>query len=602
MSQSSAPSVLTFLPRARCYHSFNMASKGTPKEPNEASAPTGATESSTQSPIVPVLESEKGLSKSELKKLAKKKEKEEKVAKLAEQERERKAAAEASDTSKGLYGKFEHGIAPAKSQEHDRKRTKLLDIAGGDSTKYESTEVTVRARVHNARGQSAKLAFLDLRERTENIQAVIGESEGPPPVSRLMVKWCSSLSRESVVLATGVLKRPVEPVQSATISNLELHIRRCFVISEGPEQLPMQVKDAMHSPPVGDDAEAVEGQLDATGTPIVTMSTRLNNRVLSLRTPLDQAIFAINGKVCQLFQEYMLTHHFEQLQTPKIAGAATEGGSNVFEVKYFNGSAFLTQSPQFYKQMAIAGDMERVFEIGPVFRAENSNTPRHLTEFTGLDFEMEIEKSWEEVIDLAENLLVFIFRGLRERCRYQMGVVQREYPDAGNFKIPEGRAPRLRFSEGIQMLKDAGIEAPADDDISTANEKALGKLVLEKYGSDFFVMTHYPSAVRPFYTHLAPEDEKVTHSYDAFMRGQEIISGAQRIHEPDMLMKRMRSMDPPLDPESEGFKYYVDSFRMGCAPHGGGGMGLNRITMLWLGLGNIRQATLFPRDPQRKVP
>ena len=563
-------------------------------EGRDPSQPTGdAGESSKQPPIVPVTE-DKGPSKGELKKLAKQKEKEEKAAKRAEEERQRKATAEASDTARHLYGKFADGIPP--EEERQRKRRTLLDISTSGA---EDEEVTVRARVHNARVQSAKLAFLDLRQATENIQAVIGEGG---PISRLMVKWCGSLNHECIVLATGALKKPVEPVQSATIAHLELHVQRCFVIAEGPEQLPMQVKDAMHPPPVGEEAE-LEGQVDTEGAPVVALHTRLNNRVLSLRTPLDQAIFAINGAVAQLFQEYLVSKGFQQLQTPKIAGAATEGGSNVFEVNYFNTPAFLTQSPQFYKQMAIAGDMERVFEIGPVFRAENSNTPRHLTEFTGLDFEMEIADAWEEVVDLAEEVLMFIFRGLRERCRYPMAVVQRAYPDAGNFRIREvGRVPRIRFAEGVRMLHEAGIDASPDADITTAQEKALGRLVLERFGSDFYTMTHYPAAARPFYTHVDPADPKVTRSYDAFMRGQEIISGAQRIHDPAVLVERMRQMDPPLDPDSEGFRYYVDAFRVGCAPHGGGGMGLNRITMLWLGLGNIRQATLFPRDPQRKVP
>jgi aspartyl/asparaginyl-tRNA synthetase len=215
---------------------------------------------------------------------------------------------------------------------------------------------------------------------------------------------------------------------------------------------------------------------------------------------------------------------------------------------------------------------------------------------------MEILNNWEEVIDFAEGLIVFIFRGLQERCKYHMGVIQREYPDAGNFKIPDGKAPRIRFADGIAMLREAGIDASADEDISTPHEKALGALVLEKYKTDFYFLTHYPIAARPFYTHLDPKNQRLTHSYDAFMRGQEIVSGAQRVHDPTMLVERMKSMDPPLTPDSEGFRHYVDAFRMGCAPHGGGGFGLNRITMLWLGLGNIRQTTLFPRDPQRKAP
>lgn len=416
-------------------------------------------------------------SKNALKKAAKEKEKAEKAAKRLEQERQEKEKAEASDTAKHLYGKLVDGLSPHNDAQQ-RPLTKLCEFAEG----LQGQQVTVRARVHNARIQSAKLAFIDLRQRMENIQVVVAEG-GESGISRQMVKWCGGLNRESIVLVTGTVKAPNEPIHSATISHLEIHIERVFLVSEGPVQLPMQVKDAMHPPLASEEAET-EGQLDSQGMPVVALSTRLNNRVLSLRTPTDQAIFHINGAVCELFREYMLKHHFQELQTPKIAGAATEGGSGVFEINYFNTPAFLTQSPQFYKQMAISGDMERVFEIGPVFRAENSNTSRHLTEvsssidssfcpfilmyhsqFTGLDFETEIHNSWEEIIDIAEDLMLFIFRGLRQRCQYAMTVIQREYPDAGNFQLPSGRAPRLRFSEGIKMLQEAGIDASPDEDI-----------------------------------------------------------------------------------------------------------------------------------------
>ena len=311
------------------------------------------------------------LSKNALKKAAKEKEKAEKAAKRAEQEKQEREKAEANDTAKHLYGKIEGGLV-------DQKTAPLLTSFRDLSPKFEGKEITIRARVHNARAQSAKLAFLDLRQRTENVQAVIAEGEGTQ-ISRQMVKWVGSLNRESIVLVTGLVKTPKDPVHSATISNLELHIGKVFVVSEGPVQLPMQVKDAMHPPPVGEE-ENTEAEVDSQGAPIVTLATRLNNRVLSLRTPTDQAIFHINGAVCELFREHCLKNGFQELQTPKIAGAATEGGAGVFEINYINTPAFLSQSPQFWKQMAIAGDMERVFEIGPVFRAENSNTPRHLTE------------------------------------------------------------------------------------------------------------------------------------------------------------------------------------------------------------------------------
>ena len=316
---------------------------------------------------------EAGPSKNALKKAQKEKEKAEKAAKRQEQERLEKEKSDASDTAKHLYGTLHDGLLGGNNKA-SKATTKLQNL----SAEFENQEVTIRARVHNARVQSAKLAFLDLRQRTENIQVVIAEG-GQHGISRQMVKWCGGLNRESIVLITGLVKAPKDPIHSATISNLEIHVEKVFVVAEGPVQLPMQVKDAMRPPPIGE-TEEEESQVDSQGTPIVTLNTRLNNRVLSLRTPTDQAIFQINAMVCELFRQFVRGRGFEELQTPKIAGAATEGGSGVFEINYFNTPAFLTQSPQFYKQMAISGDMERVFEIGPVFRAENSNTPRHLTE------------------------------------------------------------------------------------------------------------------------------------------------------------------------------------------------------------------------------
>ena len=332
-------------------------------------SPTMASQEPNDLPEHPKPEGSEAPSKNALKKAQKEKEKAEKAAKRAEQERQEKEKADANDTAKHLYGKLPDGLLQSESQ--SKPPTSLRDL----TPEWEGKEVTVRARVHNARPQSAKLAFLDLRQRTENIQAVIAEGGGTG-ISRQMVKWASGLSKESIVLVTGLVKAPKEPIHSTSISGLEIHVEKVFVVAEGPPSLPMQVKDAMRPPPAGDEEDAV----DSSGTPVVGLATRLNNRVLSLRTPTDQAVFHINGAVCTLFREFMLKNQFQELQTPKIAGAATEWGAGVFVLKYFDYLAYLTQSPQFYKQMAIAGDMERVFEVGPVFRAENSNTPRHLTE------------------------------------------------------------------------------------------------------------------------------------------------------------------------------------------------------------------------------
>jgi len=435
-----------------------MASQetGIPERPKDPEATTSADAAAA--------EADKGPSKKDLKKLEKEKAKADKAAKRAEEDRKQKEQAEASDTAKHLYGKLPNGLIEARiTDEKEPKVSQDTEPANLLNLK-ESTVATIRAVVHNARGQSAKLAFLDLRQQTENIQAVIAEG-GQHAISRQMVKWCAGLNRETIVLVTGEVKAPLEPVNSATISHLELHVEKCFVISEGPLMLPMQIKDAMHPPPVGEAAEAAGDTVDASGAPNASLFTRLNNRVLDLRTPVNLTIFRLNAAVTKLYREFLDSRGFMEIQTPKITGAATEGGATVFEVKYFDTKAYLTQSPQFYKQMAISGGFGKVYEVGGVYRAENSNTPRHLTEFTGLDFEMEIHRDWSEVLDVAEGVLMYIFKGLRERYKTEMDVIKREYPDAGNFKIPEGKAPRLTFSEGIKMLRDAGVEASEDEDI-----------------------------------------------------------------------------------------------------------------------------------------
>lgn len=303
-------------------------------------------------------------SKNAVKKAQKEKEKAEKAAKRKEQEQQERAKAEANDTAKELYGDLPKDGTGTSS-------------CGIDSSLEPSTLVTITARVHNARIQSAKLAFLVLRQRTETIQAVVAEGGGQG-ISRQMIKWAGGINAESIVRVTGVIKHPKDPVHSTTMSNLEIHIERIYIISEAAQQLPMQVKDAMRAPPEAGHSE--EGQVDAEGAPIVTLNTRLNNRILDLRTPSNQAIFAINSGVCELFCKYMRQHGSIQIQTPKMLGTSTEGGSGVFTIDYFETKAFLAQSPQLHKQMCIAGDMKSVFEVGPVFRAENSNTHRHMTE------------------------------------------------------------------------------------------------------------------------------------------------------------------------------------------------------------------------------
>jgi len=422
-----------------------------------------------------------------------------------------------------------------------------------------------------------------------------------------MVKFAASIPAESVVRVHALIKKPKEPVKSCTIQNLEAHVKKIYIISKADSQLPLQVADAERPIP----AEGEEPSAEEGARPFVGLNTRLNHRVIDLRARQNHAIFKIKDGVEELFCEFLRTKGFTGIKTPKLIESASEGGANVFAIEYFATKAFLAQSPQLYKQMLISARFEKVFEVGPVFRAENSNTARHLTEFTGLDMEMEFEENYHEVVGLLEELMIYIFNGLATRYKKETELVRESY-HVPEFKIPQaGKVPRLTFAEGIAMLREDGVEIGDFDDLSTPDEKRLGALVLKKYGSDFYVLDKFPLAIRPFYTMPAPETYGQTpgepnagysNSYDFFMRGQEIMSGAQRIHNADFLEKRMREHLTPVDPKSPGLKDYVDSFRYGCPPHAGGGIGLERIVMLYLGLPNIRLASLFPRDPQRLTP
>ena len=305
-------------------------------------------------------------SKNALKKAAKEKEKAEKAAKREQQEREEKEKAAASDTASHLYGHLNYEDPAPFADE-------FLDLGDLEGIP-EDSRVTFEARIGNARVQSAKLGFLVLKDGFDSIQVVVAEGGGQG-ISRQMIKWCGALNTESIVRVTGLVKAPKEEVKSTTISHHELHLESIYIIAEAPESLPIQVKDC-NQPPPGEE----EGDAEKEGIPNVGLKARLDNKVLSLRAPANEAIRQLESEVSRLFFEYMIEHKFTDIQPSYLAGAATEGGAGVFEVKYFDEKAYLTQSPQFFKQMAIAGGMKRVFSKGPVFRAENSNTKRHLTE------------------------------------------------------------------------------------------------------------------------------------------------------------------------------------------------------------------------------
>ncbi len=298
--------------------------------------------------------------------------------------------------------------------------------------------------------------------------------------------------------------------------------------SPSEPQLPLQIEDASRRELPGEDQQLAT----------VKQDTRLDHRVLDLRTPANQAIFRLEAGVCQLFRESLTSRGFVEIHTPKIISAASEGGANVFEVSYFKGKAYLAQSPQLYKQMAIAADFGKVFTVGGVFRAEDSNTHRHLAEFVGLDLEMAFDFHYHEVVDTIGAMFTDIFRGLRDRFALEIAAVAQQYPaEPFTFLDPP---LRLEYSEGVAMLRAEGVEMAEDEDLSTPNEKLLGKLVKAKYDTDFYILDKFPLAVRPFYTMPDPKDGRWSNSYDMFMRGEEILSGAQRIHDVAFLTERAK--------------------------------------------------------------
>jgi aspartyl-tRNA synthetase len=525
-------------------------------------------------------------SKSELKKRAKALEKEKKAAEKAakQQEMEKAQAAADIDFAKDFYGQL------PLNQSQSRPGRPRVTVASLSSRVGET--VLIRARVQTSRAQGNKMVFLNLRQRTDTVQALLVVTS--EKVSKQMVKWAASLADESIVLLEGVVEKSPEPIKSASVSDVEVHVKQLHLISGIDGRLPFSVEDASRPDLEDDTDESSDAQFNR-----VLLKTRLDNRVIDLRTQTNQAIFRLQAAIGNMFRDYLNGEGFIEIHSPKLQGAATESGASVFKVSYFKGSAYLAQSPQLAKQMAIAADFERVYEIGPVFRAEDSNTHRHLTEFIGLDLEMVIEEHYHEVMEMLDSLFLSIFRVLRERYKGEIELVRNQFP-ADEFKWREGPEGTLKltFREAIDMLAEDGVPREVLDDINTENEKRLGRLVKAKYGTDYFIIDKFPMALRPFYTMPDPDDPTLSNSYDFFMRGEEILSGAQRIHDPALLIEKMRSKG--VEPES--MKPYVDAFRMGCAPHGGGGIGLERVLMLFLQLNNVRRATLFPRDPKRLEP
>lgn len=363
------------------------------------------------------------------------------------------------------------------------------------------------------------MLFLVLRQGTGTVQATVFKGD-----HAALFKWAATVPKESVVDVTAKVSSVEKAVESVTQGTIELSIETMHIVSKAAPILPFNLEDAARSDALYEQQDKEEAEAAAKGGAPperkyvrINPDLRLDNRWIDLRTPANQAIMRISSGVCTLFREYLLKKNFVEFQSPKLIGGASEGGASVFHLKYFGEDACLAQSPQLYKQMAAAcSDLERVFEIGPVFRAENSNTHRHLCEFHGLDMEMTINEHYFEVLDVFSELFIYIFDGLNERFKKEIEVVRAQHPFADlQYSRP---ALRITYAEGLALLKAEGVEVTFGDDLSTPQEKALGAIVKRKYGTDFFMMDKYPYAVRPFYTMPDPENPMLSNSYDFFLR------------------------------------------------------------------------------------
>ena len=315
-----------------------------------------------------------------------------------------------------------------------------------------------------------------------------------------------------------------------------------------------------------------------------TPETRLDHRPISLRHPKIRAVFVVQAALVRSFREHLDRQGFTEIHSPKLGSEGAEGGANVFELDYFGRRAVLAQSPQFYKEFGTA-IFGRVYEVGPVFRAEPHSTRRHLNEYTSLDAEMGPIASFEQVMALEVGLLRAMFAEVRRHCAHELALLGVSVPEVGSI-------PAIQFAEAKRITGGEG------DDLSPGEERALGEWALAEHGSELLFVTHYPSAKRPFYAMDSAEDPSVTDSFDLLFRGTEITTGGQRIHEANVLEAKIRArgMAP------EGFGFFLEAHRCGLPPHGGFGLGLERLTALLCGVDNVRDASLFPRDANRLAP
>lgn len=411
----------------------------------------------------------------------------------------------------------------------------------------------------DVRRDHGKLIFIDLRDATGIVQMVAlpNHEEAHGAANEVRPEW--------VIAVEGIVnKRPEKMVKEGLNGDVEVEVTSITVLGKAKE-LPFEL-----------------------GTEI-NIDTYLDYLPLTLRSQKSQAIFRIQAAIVAAFRDYYRSQGFVEIQAPKLIGDDAEGGANSFDVTYFDHTAHLAQSPQFYKQIMV-GIFERVFAVGNVYRAEKHATTRHLNEYTSMDIEMGFIESFCDVMRAEEGMLRFLVERLSTEVAKEF-----EFLGATIPSVPQ-EIPAMKLREAQELIKkETGEDCTKEPDLEPAHERWLCEYAKEKLGSDFIFITHFPLSKRPMYTFEDPADPGYAAGFDLLFRGVEITTGGQRIHDYDTLVAAIKNKG--LDPEK--FSYYLQSFKYGMPPHGGFGLGLERITAKLLGLENVKEATLFPRDINR---
>jgi len=428
-----------------------------------------------------------------------------------------------------------------------------MRILNTETTKYVGKKVRVCGWV-NSRRDHGGVVFLDLRDRSGILQVVCKP------------KLAEGIKDEYVLAVEGkVQKRPTKMVNpKLETGQIEVKAEKIEILAKA-EILPF-------------DLQSKELKM--------SLPTLLDFRPITLRHPKIKAIFRVQNQIIESFRKTMKDLGFFEFQAPAIVALATEGGAEVFPVKYFDYTAYLAQSPQLYKQILV-GVFEKVFTVGKAYRAEPSVTTRHICEYVSLDCEMGFIDSFEDLMELCQILIFNILKGVKENCKKELEMFSQEISGLGE------PIPRLKLREAQEIIfKRTGRDNRNEPDLEPEDEKEICEFAKEKYNSDFVFITHFPVKKRPFYTYPDPKNPEYTLSFDLLFKGLEIVTGGQRIHEYEKLVKNIKKFGGKV----KNFEYYLQAFKYGMPPEGGFALGAERITKQILGLKNIREASLFPRD------